>query len=83
MSKAAPLDNLAPLAKAGVPIMLVCGGLDPCVGESRAAEERYKQVGGKINVVIREGEGHVLAGARDTTAVVEFITRRGPTGGHD
>ena len=29
MSKKAPIDHLAPLAKAGVPLIHVCGSLDP------------------------------------------------------
>jgi hypothetical protein len=29
LAKTQPLDNLAPLAKAGVPILHVCGSLDP------------------------------------------------------
>jgi hypothetical protein len=30
MSQTQPIDNLAPLAKAGVPILHDCGSLDPC-----------------------------------------------------
>jgi pimeloyl-ACP methyl ester carboxylesterase len=74
MSKAPPLENLAPLAKGGVPILHVCGALDPHIGDTRAAEERYKQIGGRMSMIIREGEGHALAGARDPKTVLDFIT---------
>jgi pimeloyl-ACP methyl ester carboxylesterase len=78
MSKTPPLENLAPLAKAGVPILHVCGALDPHLGDSRTAEERYKQLGGRMSVIVREGEGHVLAAARDCGPAIEFISRDKP-----
>ena len=40
MTKAQPLDNLAPLAKAGVPLLHVCGSLDPWLdSQTRVARE--------------------------------------------
>ena len=36
MTKAQPLDNLAALAKAGVPLLHVCGSLDPMLNEPDA-----------------------------------------------
>jgi hypothetical protein len=76
MTKTPPLENLGPLAKAGVPILHVCGELDPRLGDNtRVAEERYKGLGGEMSVIVREGEGHFLAGARDVTKVVEFVVR--------
>lgn len=69
-------ENLAPLAKAGVPILHVCGALDPHLSDnSRIAEQRFKQLGGQITLIIEEGEGHFLAGPRDPRPVIEFITR--------
>lgn len=74
MSKSALLENLAPLAKAGVPLLHVCGGLDPRLEDNtRALEKRYKDLGGQITVIIKEGEGHYPLAPRDTKAVVEFI----------
>ena len=40
MTKAQPLDNLAVLAKAGVPLLHVCGSLDPMLKEPDAARPR-------------------------------------------
>jgi pimeloyl-ACP methyl ester carboxylesterase len=76
MSKTPPLDNLAPLAKAGVPLLHVCGGLDPHLADNtRVVEKRYKELGGQITVIIKEGEGHYPLAPRDPNAVVDFITQ--------
>ncbi len=73
-SKKPPLDNLAPLAKAGVPILHVCGSLDPWLDrETRVAEKRYKELGGQMTVMVKAGEGHFPLGPQDPTAVVDFI----------
>ena len=73
-AKKPPLDNLAPLAKAGVPILHVCGQLDPWLyRETRVAEKRYKEFGGQMTVIVKPGEGHFPIGLVDPTPVVEFI----------
>jgi pimeloyl-ACP methyl ester carboxylesterase len=77
MSKTPPLDNLAPLAKAGVPLLHVCGSLDPWLADNTSAlEERYKAMGGQITVIINEGEGHYPLGPKDPQPVVDFITQK-------
>ncbi len=59
MTKQPPIDNLAPLAKAGVPLIHVCGSLDPWLdGHTRVVEERYRKLDGRITVIVKEGEGH-------------------------
>ncbi|HET6250865.1 MAG TPA: hypothetical protein VFE47_24455 [Tepidisphaeraceae bacterium] len=78
MLKTALLDDLSPLAKAGVPLMHVCGSLDPSLeGNTRALEKRYKELGGQITVIIKEGEGHYPTGPKDPKAAVEFIVGNG------
>jgi hypothetical protein len=75
MSKTQPLDSLAPLAKAGVPLILVSGSLDPWLNSNtRVVEKRYKKLGGKVTVMIRQGEGHFLA-SKDPKLVVDLITK--------
>ena len=70
MTKEPLLDNLAPLAKAGVPLLHVCGSLDPSLNDqTRVVEKRYKDLGGKITVIIKEGDGHYP------------LRRQGPQGG--
>jgi hypothetical protein len=72
--KAQPIDNLAPLAKAGVALMDVCGSLDPALNEqTRVLERRYKDMNGSITVLIEEGVGHFTNGPRDPRPIVDFI----------
>jgi hypothetical protein len=76
MSKTPPIDNLAPLAKAGVPVLHDCGSLDPWLkDQTRVVEKRYKQLGGKITVLVAEGEGYVPVSRKDPKPVVDFILR--------
>jgi pimeloyl-ACP methyl ester carboxylesterase len=77
MSKTQPLDNLAPLAKAGVPILHVCGSRDPWLdGQTRIADKRYRELGGPITVIVDDGKGHYPTAPRDPKPVVEFIVGR-------
>lgn len=75
IAKTPPLENLVPLAKAAVPILHVCGSLDPWLGsETRALEKRYRELGGSITVLVREGEGHFPVGTFDVRPIVDFVT---------
>jgi pimeloyl-ACP methyl ester carboxylesterase len=77
LSKSPLLDNLGPLAKAGVPLLHVCGSLDPALEtDTRAVEKRYRELGGPITVIVKEGEGHYPLAPTDPKAVVDFITAK-------
>lgn len=68
------LENLAPLAKAGVPIMHVCGSLDPYFNDqTQAAEKRYQALGGSFTVVVQEGIAHYPLSPQNPKGVVDFI----------
>ena len=70
-------DELAPLAKAGVPILHVCGSLDPWLDrETRVAEKKYKELGGNFKVILRQGDGHFATGSEDPKPVVDFIVAK-------
>ena len=74
MSKKPLLENLALLTKAGVPILHVCGSLDPALkDQTLVVEKRYKELGGQIRVIIKEGDGHYPLTPRDRPPVVDFI----------
>ncbi len=76
LAKTQPLDNLAPLAKAGVPLLHVCGSLDPWLADNtRKVEQRYQELGGKITVIMKESEGHYPLGPNDIKPVVDFIVQ--------
>jgi pimeloyl-ACP methyl ester carboxylesterase len=73
-----PVDNLAPLAKAGVPLLHVVGDADDAVplDENTAiVEQRYKQLGGQITVIVKKGVGHHPHSLKDPTPIVDFILK--------
>jgi hypothetical protein len=77
MSKTQPLDNLGPLAKAGVPLLHVCGSLDPALNDNtRVLEKRYKDLGGQITVILKEGEEHYPLAPKDSSPIVKFIIKK-------
>ena len=56
-----PLDHLKPLAKAHVPIVAVAGDSDatvPYADNLKKLAERYRKLGGKIDVILKEGCDH-------------------------
>jgi hypothetical protein len=74
MTKEPPLERLAPLARAGVPLIHACGSLDPWLeGQTRVAEKRYKELGGRMTVIVDEGRGHDPTSPRDPKPVVALI----------
>jgi hypothetical protein len=76
LAKTQPLDNLAPLAKGNVPLLHVCGSLDPWFTDNTLeVEKRYRSLGGKIQVIVKKGQGHYPLAPEDPAPVVEFIVR--------
>jgi len=56
-----PIDRLAPLAKAGVPILHVHGDADKVVPLEKNSGElarRYRALGGQVRLVVVPGKGH-------------------------
>ena len=71
-----PVDNLAPLAKAKVPLLHVYGDADevvPWEENTGLIAERYKALGGEITLIAKPGVGHHPHGLEDSTPIVEFI----------
>ncbi len=76
MSKTPLIDHLAPLARAGVPLIHVCGSLDPWLeDQTRVVAQRYKELGGQITVIVKGGQGHLPLAPQDPKVVVDLITR--------
>lgn len=76
LAKTQPLDNLAPLANANVPLLHVCGSLDPWfTNQTLEVEKRYTKLGGKIQVIVKKAEGHYPLAPENPAPVVDFITR--------
>lgn len=77
-----PVDNLAALAAARIPILHVYGEADevvPWEENTGVLARRYQALGGEISLIGKPGCGHHPHGLDDPTPVVEFIVRH--TGG--
>lgn len=73
-----PVDLLAPLAKAGIPLIHVVGDADdvvPVAENTAVIEQRYKELGGTISVFHKPGVGHHPHGLEDPTPVAELIEK--------
>ena len=76
--KGNPVDNLEPLAKAGIPLLHVCGGADkvvPVAENTAVLEKRYKALGGAIKVILKKGVGHHPHSLKDPGPIVSFVLK--------
>lgn len=74
--KGNPIDNLQPLAKAGIPLLHVVGDADdvvPVAENTAIIETRYRELGGSITVINKPGVGHHPHSLKDPTPIVEFV----------
>lgn len=73
--KGNPVDILAPLAAARIPILHVCGDADttvPVSENTHIVRTRYMALGGPIAVILKEGGDHHPHGLKDPAPVVDF-----------
>jgi alpha-beta hydrolase superfamily lysophospholipase len=66
------------VAKAGVPVIAVCGDADevvPFAENTGLLERRYRELGGTIEVILKPGVGHHPHSLKDPAPVVEFLLR--------
>jgi lysophospholipase L1-like esterase/pimeloyl-ACP methyl ester carboxylesterase len=80
-AKVNPVDNLAPLAKAKVPLLHVYGDADDVVPPDENTlllAERYRKLGGSIQLIAKAGVGHHPHGLADSTPIVQFILDNAP-----
>ncbi len=83
-SKANPIDNLAPMARARIPLLLIYGDSDRVVPHRENSEvvyERYQKLGGPVERIIKPGVDHHPHGLADPRPIVAFLeqARRGDT----
>jgi pimeloyl-ACP methyl ester carboxylesterase len=74
-----PIDNLEPLAKAGIPLLHVCGDVDTVVPMSENTDvliKRYRGLGGNAELIVKEGIGHHPHSLEDPTPIVDFILKQ-------
>ena len=73
-----PVDNLKPLAEAGIPLLHVYGEADvvvPWPENTGVVAERYRQLGGSITLIPKPGVDHHPHGLSNPTPIVEFILK--------
>jgi len=76
--KGYPVDNLKPLADAGIPIIHVVGDADrtvPVARNTAVAEKRYKELGGTIEVIHKKTCRHHPHSLKDPKPIVDFIEK--------
>lgn len=76
--KGNPVDNLKPLADAGVPLLHVFGDADevvPWQENTGLVAKQYKELGGSIELIRKPGVKHHPHGLDDPTPIVDFIIR--------
>ncbi|MDP0495276.1 MAG: GDSL-type esterase/lipase family protein [Verrucomicrobiota bacterium JB024] len=76
-----PIDDLEPLARAGIAIIAVYGEADTTVPPDENILElakRYKQMKGRIQLIGKPGGAHHPHSLSDPTPVVDFILRNQP-----
>src|SRR4029453_10896478 len=77
MTKASPLDNLAPLAGAGVTLLHLCDRNDPWFdGHTRVVEQRYRELGGQVILIRHDRRGGHPIPISDQSRVVDIIIDR-------
>ncbi len=66
--------RLGDLARADVPVLQVCGTIDPIFGKfASAVEDIYQQFGGRISMMIKEGYAHHPHSLRNPKPIADFI----------
>ena len=77
LAKHNPIDRLAPLAKAKVPIFHIHGDQDrvvPLEKNSAIIKERYDKLGGPMTLEVVKGQGHNMwTGWFQSQALVDFV----------
>jgi len=75
-AKCNPIDQLKPLAQANVPLLHVVGDADkvvPVAENTAILEQRYKALGGSIQVIHKPGIGHHPHSLKDPAPIVDFV----------
>ena len=74
-----PVNRLAPLAEAGVPMFAIHGDVDtvvPLEANSGLAAERYRAAGGQFQLIVPAGQGHNMwSGFFECQELVDFVVR--------
>jgi len=76
--KGNPVDNLAPLAKAKIPLLHVVGAADttvPVAENTEIVARRYRELGGLIEVISKPNCDHHPHSLKDPKPIVDFVLK--------
>ena len=76
-----PIEQLKPLAKAGIPIIGVCGDSDRTVPYEQNMDilrQRYLALGGTVELILKPGCDHHPHSLENPEPIVNFILRQQP-----
>jgi pimeloyl-ACP methyl ester carboxylesterase len=79
-----PVDNLAGLAKAKIPLLHLAADADevvPYEENTVVLKKNYEALGGSITVIVKHGLKHHPHGLDDPTPIVEFVMKSLAAGG--
>lgn len=71
-----PFNNIEPIAKAKIPVLLVAGDSDKTVpfdDNGKVFMQRYQKLGGDVKLILKAGCDHHPHGLKDPTPTVEYI----------
>lgn len=76
-----PIRHLEPLARAGVPILAVCGDSDrtvPFNENMKPLRDAYAELGGPVELILKPGADHHPHSLTEPEPIVDFIVRNQP-----
>lgn len=79
--KGNPIDNLEPLAKAHIPVIMVCGDSDktvPYLDNTKPLADRYRAMGGVVETILKHGCDHHPHSLEKPEPIIDFIVRNQP-----
>ncbi len=71
-----PINNAEKVAKAGIPVLHVCGLADevvPYAENTEILERNFKNAGGEIKLILKEGVGHHPHSLKEPKPIVDFV----------
>jgi pimeloyl-ACP methyl ester carboxylesterase len=70
------IGKLGDLARTDVPLLHICGEIDPLLPRHSATVEAiYRQLGGRISVMIKEGAGHHPHSLHNPSPIADFMAQ--------
>lgn len=76
--KEIPINNAVKVATAGIPAIHVCGAADkvvPYFENTKLLADKFRDAGGEIEVILKEGIGHHPHSLEDPKPIVDFIMK--------